>query len=134
MQALLTYAIEIVFWSFTLVFIFDFVNGLFPQLPDLKPRIWEIEPEKEPENAPLPDEVFQNVVAPIALPDPWLEDIGIALPKGVVGDIAPPDVKQAIAPTPLALPAPKRLPPAPTQIAQMQSPPKRKRGRPRKSA
>ncbi len=69
MQALLTYAIEIVFWAFVSLLIFDFINGLFGvpfQLPDVQqpPTIVESEPKKKVENTPLPD--------------PWLCDAEIA--------------------------------------------------------
>ncbi|PHJ83630.1 hypothetical protein VF14_08900 [Nostoc linckia z18] len=116
MQEILTYAIEIVFWAFIFVMIFDFINGLFPPVP--MPSVKEVKPiEPEPENISLPDDIPHTK---FAIPDPWLCDT------------------EEVVKTAHITPLPPLLASMSPQIAgtllQTPSVPKRKRGRPRKIA
>lgn len=110
MQSLLTYAIEIVFWAFVTAFLFDLIDGLFPQVPDIRhlPQSWD-----EPKNEPAP----QTEAAP--LPDPWLSDAETT--------------QEPSLPAPAAHKKLLLLPPAPP-IADIPVAPKHKRGRPKKIA
>ncbi|MCC5636306.1 hypothetical protein LC593_10640 [Nostoc sp. CHAB 5844] len=161
MQALLTNAIEIVFWAFVTLFIVDFINGLFPQLPDIKLYNWEVEP-KEPESTPCSNDVAQNGSEFVLLPDPWLDNTEetatpvrqVASPQqkllllpsgnarfdsmesGATAVLGSPQVEEVPVPSktrtasPLASPQIAEIP----QVASAPIVPKRKRGRPKKSA
>ncbi|MDM9583123.1 hypothetical protein [Nostoc sp. GT001] len=67
MQALLTNAIEIVFWAFVSHIIFDFINGLFPVPP--MPDVADIQLPAQQQESEEPD-TRENAL----LPDPWLCD------------------------------------------------------------